>query len=199
MPREDLSEEERKSQILDAAQEEFAEHGFDEARMDDIARRSGLSKGGLYLYYKSKDALIAAMLRRLFTWEMRGVHALLKADGTAAERMHSLTRTFAADLERLSAVMPVMLEFYAVAARQRSVRQYLGDVLGDYRATLSALIRQGIEHGEFRAVNTDDVAVALAALYEGLILLWVIDPHAVQWQAQADFAVRLLLDGLRAQ
>lgn len=56
-PRPDVSEE-RKTQILTAATKMFTEHGFAEARMDDIAVESGLSKGALYWYFESKDAII---------------------------------------------------------------------------------------------------------------------------------------------
>ncbi|HET7081061.1 MAG TPA: helix-turn-helix domain-containing protein, partial [Chloroflexia bacterium] len=55
-PRPDVSEE-RKNQILDAAAAVFSRLGFHEARMDDIVRESGLSKGTLYWYFTSKDAI----------------------------------------------------------------------------------------------------------------------------------------------
>ena len=52
-PRPDVSKE-RKQQILDAAEDVFTRKGLDNARMDDIAKRTGLSKGSLYWYFKSK-------------------------------------------------------------------------------------------------------------------------------------------------
>lgn len=57
----------RVTQILDAALVEFAANGFTAARMDDIAGRSGLSKGGLYAHFKSKDDLFEALLVRSLT------------------------------------------------------------------------------------------------------------------------------------
>ena len=69
-PRPDVSEE-RKDQILNAAEEVFNQKGLDNARMDDIAEETGLSKGTLYLYFKSKDDLIAAILDRIFQREFR--------------------------------------------------------------------------------------------------------------------------------
>lgn len=51
-------------QILDAALQEFSRHGFTATRMDDIARRCGLSKGGLYAHFKSKDAVFEALVDR---------------------------------------------------------------------------------------------------------------------------------------
>jgi len=63
-PRQRLPPEVRMRQILDAAQQEFAERGFAATRMDDIARRCGLSKGGLYAHFASKDEVFEALLSR---------------------------------------------------------------------------------------------------------------------------------------
>ena len=64
-PRPNVTDE-RTSQIINAAEDVFTKKGFDEARMDDIAEQTGLSKGTLYNYFKSKDDLIIAILDRIF-------------------------------------------------------------------------------------------------------------------------------------
>jgi AcrR family transcriptional regulator len=48
--------------------------------MEDIARQAGLSKGALYLYYKSKDAIIAALLNYFFAQEFKRLQALVESD-----------------------------------------------------------------------------------------------------------------------
>ncbi len=52
--------DERPTEIADAALEVFARGGFTAARMDDIARKAGVSKGTIYLYYPSKEDLLVA-------------------------------------------------------------------------------------------------------------------------------------------
>jgi AcrR family transcriptional regulator len=198
VPSEDLSEE-RQKQILDAAITEFARNGFHATRMEDIARASGLSKGAVYLYYKSKDAIIAALLRTLFSWEMRGVRAIAEGEGGAADRLLAITRMFADELERMKAATPILMEFYAVAFRQSAVRDYLSQFYAELRVPLVALIQQGVERGEFRAVDPDEVALAWTALVEGLTLLWMVNLRGLAWRDQAEAAVRLLLNGLRAR
>ena len=81
-PRPDVSEE-RKDQILDAATDVFAEKGFNEARMDDIVEESGLSKGTLYWYFKSKDEIILSIFERIFAREFAELENLVNAEGTA--------------------------------------------------------------------------------------------------------------------
>src|SRR5246127_5232058 len=55
--------EERAPEILDAALACFSERGFAATRMDDIAARAGISKGTIYLYFDSKEAVFKALAR----------------------------------------------------------------------------------------------------------------------------------------
>jgi len=64
-PRPDVSAE-RKKLILDAAMIIFSLKGFHQARMDDIAKHSGLSKGTIYWYFSSKEKIIAQSQDNLF-------------------------------------------------------------------------------------------------------------------------------------
>src|SRR3954468_9438563 len=62
--------EERPRQILAAALEVFGEHGLATARLDDIAKRAGLSKGTIYLYFSNKEELFREMVRQLIVTQI---------------------------------------------------------------------------------------------------------------------------------
>lgn len=192
--------EERRNQILEAALAVFAREGLHDARMEDIAKKAGLSKGALYLYYNSKDAVIEALLRSLITLELRGLRPVFTGDGPVGERLLRITRVFTEEFARFLIAQPLMFEFYALAARRRSLRDFLTAALDEYRSQLAALIRQGIERDEFRAtVNPDEAAMALIALYEGIALIATMTSQAAWWREYAEGSVRLLLAGLRAE
>ena len=53
----------RPGEIVDAALEVFAEKGFAAAKLDDIARRAGISKATLYLYFETKEEIFRAVAR----------------------------------------------------------------------------------------------------------------------------------------
>src|SRR5215470_12120599 len=99
-PRPDVSEE-RKNQILEAAIAVFARLGFQQTRMDDIAEQAGLSKGALYLYYKSKDAIIAALLKHFFAQEFSRLQEFVASDRQEAvsEQLMILTRQLASAMK----------------------------------------------------------------------------------------------------
>ena len=197
-PRPNVSEE-RKNQILEAAIAVFARLGFRAARMDDVAEQAGLSKGALYLYYKSKDAIIAALLQRLFAQEFKQLQALVESEskGLVVEQLLTLTRQFAAMMQWMGRLMPIAFEFYAIAGRDKEVRQFLKEYFRDYRRLLARLIERGIAQGEFRNIDAEATAITLTALFEGLGLLFFVDAEATQWAEQVETSVQLLLHGLQ--
>jgi len=97
----------------------------------------------------------------------------------------------------MTQVMPIAFEFYAIAGRNKEVRQFLKEYFQDYRALLARLIQRGIEYGEFREVSAEATAIMLAALFEGLALLFFVDPEAIRWAEEAETSVQLLLSGLQ--
>ncbi len=197
-PRPDVSEE-RKQQILEAAIAVFARLGFRSARMDDVAEQAGLSKAALYLYYKSKDAIIAALLQRLFVQEFKQLQALVESEskGLVIEQLLILTRQLASMMQWMSKLLPIAFEFYAIAGRDKAVRQFLKEYFRDYRRLLARLIKRGIEQGEFGDIDAEATAITLVALFEGLALLFFVDAEATQWAEQVETSVRLLLRGLQ--
>ena len=199
-PRPDVSEE-RRNQILEAALRVFARLGFHDSRMDDIAQESKLSKGALYLYYKSKDAIIAAILRFFFEQEFKRLQAFvaIEREESVTEQILSLTRELTTAMDWMQQLMPIAFEFYAIAGRNQDVRQFLKGYYADYRKELARLIERGIERGEFREVDAQATATTLVALFEGLALLFFVDKEAVHWKEQIELSARLLLEGLKCQ
>ena len=83
--RKEREKEHRKEEILDAAQKVFFEKGLTNATMDEIAEAAELSKGTLYLYYKSKEDLYLGVM-------IRGIHSLFEDYDHVAESQESPLR-----------------------------------------------------------------------------------------------------------
>jgi AcrR family transcriptional regulator len=194
MPRRAELSEDRKNEILDAALEVFGELGLQEASVDDVVERSGLSKGTLYWYFKSKDRLIGALMKRFFAQELGKVRKLQQGPGSVRERLLRYSREVEAVVKRMPRALT--LEFYAVAVRQKWVRKFLGELYVRYCGELAQLIREGIDRGEFRKADADQLAAAVTGLCEGLILLWALEPKAFPFEKFFEASLRTLLDGI---
>ena len=70
----------RRDAILAAALDEFANRGFEAARLDDVARRAGVAKGTIYLYFRDKESLFQELVRTMLTPLVGTIEALGQAD-----------------------------------------------------------------------------------------------------------------------
>jgi AcrR family transcriptional regulator len=165
--------------------------------MDDIVQASGLSKGTLYWYFKSKEDMIMAISERLFTTDIEQLEGMLAAQGTVHERLLQLMRSRAQGLQEMSEVVTILFEFYAAAVHRIEVRQLINSYFQNFHELLVALIQQGIDRGELQPIDAVEAATALDALFEGLVVRWLINRDAVQWDTIIDSSMTMFLDGLK--
>lgn len=195
MPRPDVRDE-RRPQIIAAAARVFGGKGYHQATMPDIAKEAGLSIGGVYWYFKSKDAIVIAILEQLFDSDLRALDALLAADAPAAERLRGFAERMITTYAEQRWMLSAGPEIYAAAAHDPQTRHLVTGAIARYRAGLSALIAQGVARGELRPIDPDDAANTLIALEEGLALITTIDPAGVRYEASMRLAIELFVRGL---
>src|SRR3954453_17319310 len=85
----------KRRQIIEGARAVFLAQGFDAASMSDIARKAGVSKGTLYVYFKSKDELFEAITEEQCSMQAERVFQLDEADRDVAAVLFRLGSTFA--------------------------------------------------------------------------------------------------------
>src|SRR5271157_124056 len=197
-PRPNVSDE-RKAQILSAAESVFTKKGFDEARMDDIAEKTGLSKGTLYLYFKSKDDLIIAILDRIFQREFRQLENLKEAETSSSDAIWKLTDLVTKDIIDVLRLIPILYGFLALAFRNKYVQRALKEYENRYLNILIPIVQQGVDSGEFRQVNASEVAIAAFAIIEGTLLLWVYDKSIIDPERHIRSGMKLLLEGVQTR
>jgi len=139
---------ERREAILSAALDEFSIRGFEAARLDDVARRAGVAKGTIYLYFRDKESLFQELIRTMLTPLVGTIEAMGEADvpiALLADRIVDLFvrevyGTRRKDVIRLMITegrrFPKLAEFY--------YREVLSRVIGAVRA----LLRRAAARGE---------------------------------------------------
>jgi len=163
--------EEAKSRILEAANKVFAERGYHEATMDDIAKRLGVSKGAIYLYFSSKEDLFEAICK---TAPQAFKEILYSSFGDEVNPVQSATQFFDKML-KLSASNPgLSFEILSEASRSPSLKRILKQNHEEYEKVLTSFLAGG---RKMRIVgNTLEIrplANALIALWNGLETLLV--------------------------
>jgi AcrR family transcriptional regulator len=197
-PRPDVSEE-RRSQIIESAIKVFARQGFSDARMDDVAAESGMSKGLLYWYFKSKDAIVVAIADMLFGGELRKMQNLPCEGLPSSTCLMNFLETFIADVRLILKVTPIIYEFYSLAFRNQAVRGVMKEYLRTFVAIIEPIVQRGMDQGEFRPGDARQIALAFGAQLEGTLLLWAYDPETMQVEEQLRLGAALVLKGLASQ
>src|SRR5260370_12088303 len=94
-PRWQRRKEARPEEILTAALDVFVERGFARARLEEVARRAGVTKGTIYLYFKSKEALFKAVVRGTIVPVIAQGEALAQSfTGSARDLVEQLVREY---------------------------------------------------------------------------------------------------------
>ena len=143
--------EDRPREICAAALEVFAEKGFAAARLDEIARRAGVSKGTLYLYFKDKEDLFRAVVRDAIVPNVEAITAALAA--TEAP-FADIVRMFLAGFAEREARLPIGAVAKMVVGESRNfpelARVWHDEVASKAIGALAGAIERAQKRGEVR-------------------------------------------------
>jgi len=196
--------EERAPEILDAALASFSEKGFAATRMDDIARRAGISKGTIYLYFESKEAVFKALAQRMVGVRMGEIAVLLQGfEGPTPDLLRLVLAKVGSIVSTSDvAVLPRMV--LAEAGNFQELAQHWRREVVDRGLTLwEAIIRRGQARGEFRTIEPAHAArLCIAPMI--IVALWRsifgrFDETPYDTQGLIDAHIDVLLRGLAAE
>ncbi|MCG3174583.1 MAG: hypothetical protein GMKNLPBB_02828 [Myxococcota bacterium] len=196
MPRLDVSEI-RSEQILDAATKLFASVGAERARVEDIARMVELTKGALYLYYKGKSAIIAAVAERFANWHLEVLRKFRAEPGGARNRIERYIQWWADNRPAESQPISLIYEVIVLGQREPEVGAVTRRFVEEVMREMAGLFQEGVDAGEFRAHDVEQSARTIAALSFGFELMQMITGDHGNIRAGAD-AMRRTLESLGA-
>ena len=154
----------RPAELLDAALEVFAEKGFAAARMEDIATRAGASKGTIYLYFPSKEAVFQALVQSMIIPNIAQAEAIAdQYDGQIAPLLRQLFGLLTEILRNSRIVVLPRLIIGEVYRFPDLARFYKENVLDRGLGLIARLHQRGVESGEFRPEDSDAVARLVVA------------------------------------
>lgn len=194
----------RPAELLSAALDLFVEKGYAATRLDDVARRAGVSKGTLYLYYDSKESLFKAVIRGgLIPAIQRGEQAVADHQGPMAELLDKIVLGWWAEVgdSQLGGIPKLM--FAEAKNFPDLARFYHDEVISRGYALVQRVLEDGIARGEFVPIDPMyGTRLVLAPLV--FLLLWrhsfsACDRQAIDPVTYLRLHLTLVLDGLRAR
>jgi AcrR family transcriptional regulator len=150
-PRYQRRKQDRPQEITDAALAAFAEKGYAATRVDDVAKRAGVSKGLLYLYFKTKEELFKAVVRSFVVPRIDALTEVIDSSELSSEEF--LRGPFLDFVKTLpgSPISVVIRLMIAEGPKHRDLVQFYWDnVVSRGLGTISELLQRGVQTGEFR-------------------------------------------------
>ncbi|MBN1978147.1 MAG: TetR/AcrR family transcriptional regulator [Anaerolineae bacterium] len=195
-PRPDVSTE-RRAQIIEAALTCFTRKGYVNTTMDDIVAESGLSKGAIYWYFKSKDDLFEAAANSVLERVAEKSLTAIQACETSTERLRVGAQSMVEVCREIEGYFGLVIEFWTQNERGEKAISFWAEMIAQYRRGIKAIFDMGVRTGEFKPVDTDALAWMIMAAYDGLAAYHMMMPD-IDVDKTSEGFIEALLKGLEA-
>ena len=182
------------ARLLRSAAKQFAANGYQATSVDDICSGAGVSKGAFYHHFESKQALFIALLDSWTEVINTGLSRFQK--GTVPQTLVSMTEILPGVLSAAKGQLPMFLEFWLQASRDRKVWQASIEPYRHFRNYFAGLIEQGIAEGTLREVDPEIAGQVILSMAVGILLQALLEPHGADWEDTAQQGMQILMKGL---
>ena len=184
-------------EILRAAEKVFAGKGFFHTTMSKIAEAAEFGTGTLYKYFKSKEDLYFTLIEEKMEEINRLVKGELGRKASTKDRIEKVLRFQFEFIERNR-------DFFRIYISERNrfewtVKDDLGkgiyDKMVKYIEALAQVIEEGVEEGEFKPLNSLDMAHALVGITNSFVFEWLISSEVYPLVSKIDTVLELFMRG----
>jgi len=186
------SGEERREEIIQAVLELAAEQGARPLSTQAIADRVGIAQATVFRHFKTRDAILRAVMETVGTAMLSAATAVLAGRGPADQRLRQLLQRQLEFISRKRGV-PRVLFSQRLHHEDPDLKAIVRRVMDSYTGKIADLVAAGQAEGRFRAqVDPGETAIMIVALIQGLVMRWSISNFALDLEAQGEAVWRLL-------
>jgi len=203
-PRWQRRKDARPEELVAAALEVFVERGYEGTTLADVARRAGVTKGTIYLYFENKEALFKAVVRQTIVPVIAQGEALARSfTGSARDLLEQLVREYWRLVGETALAGIPKLMMAEAATFPELTRFYYDEVVARGHRLMAGVIERGVKNGEFRPVDVMLAAkLAMSPLMHATVVRRAFAscmPEGFNVQAYLDTHIDLYLHGIAKQ
>lgn len=200
-PRFRRRKEDRPQEITEAAMAAFAEKGYAATKVEEVARRAGVSKGLLYLYFKTKEDLFKAVIRSVVTPRIDKLVGIIDATELSSEEfLRGPFLEFAKSLPGSPIAVLVRLMIAEGPKHPDLVEYYWENVVSRGLGALSVLVERGVERGEFRHSCVDEFPhLFVMPVLFSIIFKLLFENRCPDTDGLIEAQVELLIDHMKGE
>jgi TetR/AcrR family fatty acid metabolism transcriptional regulator len=187
----------KREAILRAATDIFADRGFFNAQVADVARAAGVAAGTVYLYFRSKDDLLTSIFERTMREAIADGRACVAPLGDPVEQLRAVARVH---LERLGSDRSLAVVFQVELRQSTKFMERLSaTLLREYLGIIRGIIVSGQASGAFRReINATLAAKLFFGGLDEMATNWILSTRKYSLASQADAIVDLFVNGAAA-
>lgn len=184
-------------QIIDAAIIVIAENGYHQSQVSKIAKQAGVADGTIYLYFKNKEDILISVFEEKMEMFADNLNGIVKEDITASMKLFKMIENHfivLASNHHLATVTQLELRQSNLALRLK-----INAILKTYLMWLDAILKEGIENGEFD--QSIDIRLARQMVFgtiDETTTSWVMNEYKYDLVELTGKVHRLLLKGIKA-
>jgi TetR/AcrR family fatty acid metabolism transcriptional regulator len=187
----------KRSLITEAAVEVFAEKGFRQARVSDIAKKAGVADGTIYLYFKNKEDILLSIFEEKMDILLAGLGAQLQGVTDPEEQIRRFSR-FHFEQVRTNRAAAEVLQV-ELRLSNKFLKEYRPEKLWAYLGVFAQIVREGQDRGQFR--RDIDPFVAMWSFFgalDELAMQWVLSKKNDRFslEAAADQVAEIFIRGM---
>lgn len=190
--------DQRRIQIIEGAIKVLMEKGVSKSRMNDFVKASGLSKGGVYHYFESKEDLLIGVLNYFFEMNLNQLTQQEASEESAYLQLRNTLTGHQEMLKEMGKYNQLMMDFFAQSPHIPRIKAQFNFQYRHFHAYLSDTIQKGIDNNEFsKSLDAKAIAAGMIGVFDGIGIAMMVSPELIKFPEYAIQSALTLVDGLR--
>ena len=198
-----VDKKKKRSEIRDAALEIFARKGFENTTVQEIADKANISKGTIYLYFKTKEDILDAASQEILQQLEEDILGAAEGLTDPFDKLSALISEALNITPEFEQIFTVHMEIRLFHLRNKAyekVIRHLKRTLAKFRTIVSEIIEQGRNQGVFRIdVDAEALAICLLGIVDGIVMQYLHDKSDFSIQDVRDEFLKNFFNGLMAE
>jgi AcrR family transcriptional regulator len=184
----------KRARILSAAADLFYENGYENTTLDAVAERLGVSKPFIYAHFDSKSELLATVCSRGITSSLEAMDSVLSMAASPTLRLETFGKRF------VTAVLTAQIYIAIFTREEKNLLpadfERINDMRRDFDRKLTALLREGVDAGEFKISDPHVAALAIGGMVSWAYV-WYRANRRLSIEQVADELTKLIMSMVR--
>ena len=186
----------RKKQILEAALKIFIKKGYAKTTMDDIVILSGLSKGALYHYYKSKKDLFLDLIDHWEVYTFKNFYKKSSKSNSASDTIRLFGHNVLKTLKDKKIAYLAEVEFLSLSNHDIDIKHRTQLLYDKLLNLFEKVVNKGIKQKEFKDLDVRTTAMFIIAVFQGINWFAIFEENSVSAENYIENSIELIINSI---